>query len=155
MEKQYITKKKNNSFGQSKLEKQISDFFQQHNIKYIREYVSELYPTKCDFYLPDYDIYIEIQGYWSHGSDGFLKTKPHPFNYNNELDMVQFNRWKEKAKTSYHYKCAIKTWTITDVKKRLIAKENNLNYLEVFSVKFDECIDIIVSYLKDNNIYLN
>ena len=155
LEKQYITKKKNNSFGQSKLEKQISDFFQQHNIKYIREYVSELYPTKCDFYLPDYDIYIEIQGYWSHGSDGFLKTKPHPLNYNNELDMVQFNRWKEKAKTSYHYKCAIKTWTITDVKKRLIAKENNLNYLEVFSVKFDECIDIIVSYLKDNNISLN
>ena len=155
LEKQYITKKKNNSFGQSKLEKQISDFFQQHNIKYIREYISELYPTKCDFYLPDYDIYIEIQGYWSHGSDGFLKTKPHPFNYNNELDMVQFNRWKEKAKTSYHYKCAIKTWTITDVKKRLIAKENNLNYLEVFSVKFDECIDIIVSYLKDNNISLN
>jgi len=31
-------------------------------------------------------------------------------------------------------------WTIRDVKKREIAKQNKLNYLEIFSNDINECI---------------
>ena len=43
-------------------------------ISYIPQYQSEQYPFLCDFYLPDYDIYIELNLYWSHNKHYFDKT---------------------------------------------------------------------------------
>ena len=37
-------------------------------------------------------------------------------------------------------KDAIYVWCKRDIPKRTIVKQNNLNYLEIFSVKLDECI---------------
>lgn len=42
---------------------------------------------------------------------------------------------KEKAKKSKFYENAINVWTQRDVRKRNVAKENNLNWLEFFSLK--------------------
>ena len=88
-----------------------------------RQYKSKLYPFHCDFYIKDIDTYIEIQGTWFHGN--------HPFNENDKNDLELLNKWKQK--TSNNYKRAIDTWSIRDVKKRNVAKENNLNYLEFFN----------------------
>jgi hypothetical protein len=38
-----------------------------------------------------------------------------------------------KSKNTKYYNVAIEVWTKRDVVKRSIAKENNLNYLEIFS----------------------
>ena len=48
--------------------------------------MSDLYPFKCDFYIIDYDLYIEIQGTWMHGK--------HPYNKNNENDALLLQKWK-------------------------------------------------------------
>ena len=53
-----------------------------------------------------------------------------------------------KSKNSPYYLDAIKTWTIRDVNKRKIAKENKLNYLEIFSCKIDVIIKQFTDYLK-------
>ena len=50
-------------------------------------------------------------------------------------DIIKLNVWQEKAKSSNYYKNAIETWTIRDVQKYTIAKENNLNYLVFYSKK--------------------
>ena len=90
-------------------------------ISYICEYNKDVrYPFNCDFYLPYYDLFIEINGHWTHGQ--------HPFDKNNENDILTLNLWK--SKNTEFYDNAINVWTKRDVNKRTIAKTNNLNYLE-------------------------
>ena len=47
----------------------------------------------------------------------------------------------------YHSK--IKTWTIYDVQKRNIAKQNNINYIEFYNI--EECKSWINNYETKNN----
>ena len=131
-EKRYNTKKQNNSFNTSKIEEQIKLYLDNNNISYIYQYTSDLYPFSCDFYFPDKDLYVEIQGSWTHGSQPFT---------NSDEDLKLLEKWK--SKNTRYYDNAVKTWTIRDVKKRETAKQNNLNYLEIFSIDLDECINEI------------
>ena len=50
---------------------------------------------------------------------------------NNE-DQLILEQWKEK--NTKFYDNAITTWTIRDINKRKIAKENNLNYIEFWNI---------------------
>lgn len=106
-----------------------------------RQYYSDLYPFHCDFYLPNFDIYIEFQGTWVHGK--------HPFNKDDENDIELLDKWKLKAESSDFYKNAINIWTNTDCIKRQTAKNNNLNYLEIFY--YDDYETDIISYINKIN----
>ena len=136
-EKMLNTKRKNKSFTTSKIEEQISVWLSNNSINYIRQYKSDLYPFACDFYLTDYDLYIEIQGTWTHGG--------HPFDENSKDDRDKLELWK--SKNTNYYKNAIDVWTIRDVKKRNTAKEHNLLFLEIFSTNFDYCTNQIIEYI--------
>lgn len=138
--KTYETKKKNKSFGKSATEDYIyvclCEMFGENNVE--RQYVSAVYPFPCDFYVRTENLYIEYQGWWSHGRM--------PFDSNNKTHIKTLNTWKERSqdltktkKRNSLYKEAIKTWTIKDPLKRKIAKENNLNWIEFFNKKqFEE-----------------
>lgn len=41
------------------------------------------------------------------------------------------------------------TWTDRDVKKRNIAKQNHLNYLEIFSTDIDVCVEQIKTKISE------
>lgn len=123
-EKIYNTKKKNKTFNTSKNEKSIEGLLITKFKKIECQYKSERYPFSCDFYISDLDLYIEYQGHWSHGLKPFEGT---------EEDLLKLEIWKNKN-TSY-YNNAIHTWTVRDVLKRQIAKENDLNWLEFFTEK--------------------
>ena len=134
-----IIQKERHSFNTSKIEQQFKEYFEQNypnDFEY--QYRSELYPFNCDFYIKSLNLYIEINGSWTHGR--------HPFDENNQEDIDKLNLWK--SKNSGYYQNAIQTWTISDVNKRNIAKENNLNYLEIFSNKLENCIVQLNNYLK-------
>lgn len=120
----------------SKIELDFQNYLIQNNINFEFQYRSEKYPYLCDFYIPDYDLYIEIQGNWTHGR--------HQYTGDND-DLNILNEWKNK--NSPFYDNAIYVWTILDVKKRDIAKNNNLNYLEIYSIKINECISIFEEYI--------
>ena len=135
--KQYKTKKDNHSFNKSKVEKELENYFIENNINYISQYRSDEYPFSCDFYFPDSNYYIEVQGNWTHGQ--------HPFDNTNVDDVEILNMWKSKSEKSKFYKNAIYVWSEHDVKKRNIAKENGLNYLEIFSCDFYDCLEQLVS----------
>lgn len=62
-EKGYLTMKQKGNFVTSKLEQCLMDYMDKNGIIYKSEYKSELYPFKCDFYLVEYNLYIEIQGH--------------------------------------------------------------------------------------------
>lgn len=141
--KGFEVRKKNKTWSTSKIENKLSDYFTQESILFKSQYYSDKYPYHCDFYLPDYDLYIEIQGTWTHGF--------HPFDINNIDDINKLNIWKEKSQISNFYKGAIKVWTIKDVEKREMAKKNNLNYLEIFSINFDYCVEQILNRIKSGS----
>lgn len=55
-------------------ERQIKDWLEKHNITYEREYIVVLkkHPLRFDFYLPEYDLYIEYQGKQHYEPVGFF-----------------------------------------------------------------------------------
>ena len=125
--------------GKSKIEDKLNQWliktYGSENIKF--NYIEERYPFKCDFYIKLYDLFIEINAHWTHGG--------HSFNKSNQEDIDKLNLWK--SKNTKYYQNAINTWTNLDVRKRNIAKQNNLNYLEIFSININNIINIL-----NNNI---
>lgn len=132
------TRRKRNNFNSSSAEKQILELL---NLKFSKcvkyQYRSEKYPFACDFYIPELDLYIEYQGHWTHGH--FNSKIYGPFDPSNILHQDLLNKWKSRCKSinkrKDFYQIAIEVWTIRDPLKRKIAKENNLNWIEFFSMK--------------------
>lgn len=124
--KEYLTKKKNNSFNTSEPEEQLyKTLLEQYNEKTIlRRYKDKRYPFYCDFYILEDDLFIELNAHWTHGG--------RPYDPEDIECQEQLKKWQEKAKTSRFYENAIKTWTERDVKKQKTAKENNLNYKVIY-----------------------
>ena len=130
--------------SKSKLE---NNFLNYLKLKYesddiITQYKSKEYPYYCDFYIKSINLYIEIQGHWTHND--------HPFDINNLNDQQIMNIWRTKSLSDKYYKNALNTWTIKDVEKRNTAIQNNLNYLEIFGkTDLNKCIDIFENYIKN------
>lgn len=131
--KKISTMKTNNSYGKSSDEEYINKKLSNYYVVN-RQYSSKMYPFPCDFYISELDLYIEYQGFWTHGK--------HPFNINDQEDKLKLLEWKNKNTKMYN--CAINTWTIRDPLKRKTAKENNLNWVEFFTVEeFNEWFESI------------
>ena len=128
LEKKYNTMKKNNTFNTSKPEEELYVYIKSKFPSVIRQYKDkERYPWQCDFYIPELDYFIELNGTWTHGK--------HPYNPNSE-DKALLEKMQAKALSGHkYYLNAIKTWTIYDVNKRETAKRNNLNFKEVWSLQ--------------------
>ena len=130
--------------SKSKLE---NNFLNYLKLKYesddiITQYKSKEYPYYCDFYIKSINLYIEIQGHWTHND--------HPFDINNLNDQQIMNIWRTKSLSDNYYKNALNTWTIKDVEKRNTAIQNNLNYLEIFGkTDLNKYIDIFENYIKN------
>lgn len=120
--KNYITQKKNGTFGKSKPEIELFKYLKNIYPNIIYQYKSKEYPWKCDYFIPEYKIYIELQGSWFHGEI--------PYNENNQECVDLVNLWRSKP--NGFYKRAIVCYTIKDVEKRNKAKENKLKYIEIF-----------------------
>lgn len=84
-----------------------------------RQYSSEAYPYFCDFYIASKDLYIELNGNWTHGQRWYDE--------NRDSELVASIRNKSVA--SRYYRNALTVFTSRDVKKRMTAKQNNLNYI--------------------------
>ena len=137
-----MTKIKNNSFGKSKQEDTIYEKIKEVYPDVIRQYKDKIrYPYNCDFYIPEIDLFIEYQGYYTHGK--------HPFNINNENDKELMEKYINKyGNNNQQYTI----WCVKDVEKRNTAKNNNLNYIELFNFKkLDKLIEIIKNknYIKN------
>lgn len=133
-DKEWETKIKRCNINTSTCENNLECWLISNNIKYYRNYNKDSrYPYHVDFYLPEYDLFIEIQGHWSHGN--------HPFNESDLNDIKLLEIWKEKS--SNFYQSAINVWTKKDVEKRNVAKNNKLNYLEIFTINSNIIIETV------------
>lgn len=132
--KSFKTKKSKNSFKKSKEEDRVYQLLKEKFNTVERQYKSRLYPFHCDFYIQKLNLYIEYQGFWTHGWD--LNKLYGPFDKSNENHQKLLLKWQQRANTGHKaYNNAIKVWTISDPLKRKIAKENNLNWIKFFSIE--------------------
>ena len=123
-DKEYKTKKKNHTFNTSKLEIKTFELLKEKYPDVIYQYRDkDRYPFVCDFYIPSLDLFIECNYHWTHGGKPYEGT---------EEDNKIIDGWK--SKNSQYYNNAINCWTIRDVNKRNIAKQNNLNYIEIWNI---------------------
>ena len=97
------------------------------------------YCWECDFYIPSLDLFIEYNGFRTHGN--------HPYDKKNELDKQRLNYLKQqlnndniKEGTKKLIQGEINVWSKKDVLKRYIAKKNNIKLLEIYESveKIDE-----------------
>ena len=124
--KEYLTRKKNNSFNTSSNEENLyNQLLEEHSQKTIlRQYKDERYPFYCDFYIVEDDLFIEVNAHWTHGG--------RPYDPNDPECIAKLKEWEEKAKVSQFFRNAIITWTVRDVKKLETATKNNLNYKVIY-----------------------
>ena len=133
------TKRKNHTFNVSKPEEELYLYIKEKIPSVIRQYqdyryswsdkLNRIHHYLCDFYIPELDLFIEFNGFPCHG--------PHSYNPDSKEDQELVEKWKLRYKNGKHplYKRMINGWTISDVKKRKIAKENNLNYYEFWTLE--------------------
>lgn len=105
----------------------------------IKEYTDRRYSSgsgymyRCDLFIPEYDLFIELNGFPSHG--------PHPYSDGSPSDKSLLEYWTVHN-LPWHW-----IWTSKDVEKRNTALYNHLNYIEIFSTKTDFIIRSITDYI--------
>ena len=120
-EHRYNVMTKNHSFNTSKPEEELYLYIKEKFPSVKRQYKDKLrYPYNCDFYIPELDYFIELQGYYTHNT--------HPYNPNSILDQVLVERYGTKCQ-------AITIWILKDPEKRECAKRNNLNFKEIWNLE--------------------
>lgn len=142
------TKRANGTFASSRLEDELYELllehFEENDIK--RQYIDkERYPFHCDFYIESRELFIELNGYWTHG--------PHWYDSNSEEDNERLELWKSRIIKGDHsvYDDAIDTWTRRDPLKRKTAEENNLNYLVFWDNNLTDAKEWLVSLNNTDN----
>lgn len=117
-------KKKINLNGTSKAEAHLFQTLKSRFSVVFKNYKDDpRYPFHCDFYIPERDLFIEYNGYWTHGNRWCDLRNP-------EIKST-ISKWKSKV--SDMYRIAVHTFTETDVLKRKTAKKNNLNYVVLWN----------------------
>lgn len=128
-EKIQKSKRINNTFNTSKPEedcyKYLCNLYGKSNV--IRQYKDLVrYPFNCDFYISSEDLFIELNLFPTHGSEPFDST-----NINHTLYLEHCktapNNWIEEQIPLI--------WAGTDVLKHQLAKQNNLNYVQVYNLE--------------------
>lgn len=123
------TKRKNGTFATSSAEDTLYEllvgYADQHGMTVIRQYRDEeRYPFAVDFYIPERDLFIELNGSWSHGR--------HWYEADREMDRKTVKTWRKKGEKSQYYRNALEVWIERDVRKREAARRAQLNYVTLW-----------------------
>lgn len=133
MNKVWQTCKEHMSYATSKEEDNIYNWLLELGYNVERSYKSEEYPFNCDFYLKDFNVYIEYNGSQFHHGYAYLGTKE---------DNEEYERLLLKASDNLksQYNGIIDTWYFMDPNKRNCALSNNVNLLELYDCKTKESL---------------
>ena len=123
------TKRKNGTFATSSAEDALYEllvgYADQLGMTVVRQHRDEKrYPFAVDFYIPERDLFIELNGSWSHGR--------HWYEADREMDQKMVRTWRKKGEKSQYYRNALEVWTERDVRKRAAAREAHLNYVTLW-----------------------
>jgi len=141
-EKGYEKQRQTNVAMTSKAEEKIYNYLVELGYK-VDKHVSYKQGSRyiSDFYLIDYDLYIEYQGSQFHHGSAY---------FGNEDDLLEIKHLKQKSKelenknegNKYNqYDRMLHTWTELDVEKRNFLNEHHINCLEIFDCPNKEALN--------------
>ena len=114
--------------GTSNLERRLEKILKRKFKEVLPRYRDERYSRnsgykfECDFYIPELDLFIELNGHPSHEN--------HPYNQNDIKDITKKLNL-EKSDKGWD-KVLLETWTERDVEKLDIARKKALNYIILY-----------------------
>ena len=115
----------NSSLSEDALYELLVEYVDHHGMTVVRQYCDEeRYPFAVDFYIPERDLFIELNGSWSHGR--------HWYEADREMDQKTVQTWCKKGEKSQYYRNALGVWTERDVRKREAARAAQLNYVTLW-----------------------
>lgn len=116
------TKRRNGTFTSSAAEKLLHGLlverFGADDVR-IQHRDEERYPWASDFYIPSRDLFVELNGAWTHGG--------HWYDEDSSEDRAKLAAWGKKD-TAF-YRNAVVNWSVRDVAKRERARQERLNYV--------------------------
>ena len=127
------TKRANGSLNSSKEEDKAYEALSNLFSKVERQYYCKRYPYKCDFYLPEKDLFIECHFSWLHNDKAFDKNN---LEHLKEVEAIKLDEQRlsmERQNEENMYTVKLYTWTDLDVRKFECAKQNKLNWLCFYS----------------------
>lgn len=80
------------------------------------------YQYECDFYIPELDLFIELNAHPSHFNE--------PYDCNNESHRILAEKYRDSDKLWDRQ--TYNTWVVRDAEKIKCARENNLNYVVLY-----------------------
>lgn len=113
---------KGSSQKEDELYNDLKRYFKKYDIKrhytdhrYSREF--DGYKYNCDFYIPELDLFIEYNGFFTHGPEPFDKSSPE--------HQAILKRYQDKN-------ISMRVWTDKDVRKVNVARKRLLNLLVIY-----------------------
>lgn len=129
MRRMVNTKRVNGTFNTSEAEAVLREMlvakFGESDVKCQHETLA--YPYQCDFYVASRDLYVELNGFVSHGRHWFGQTA---------ADLIQAAALSDRH--TEFYDNVVDVWTRRDVEKRETARRNNLNYVVFWDLKLSD-----------------
>ncbi len=152
LQKPSIHLRGNNSLGcgcqkckQSNGEKYLSQILDKLNIYYSREYILKPNPYRYDFYLPEYDVYIEYHGEQHYKSVDYFGGKK-ALKYNKRRDKIKI----EIIKRSTGLLITLK-YTFNTLEK---IEDELLRLFSIIHPQFIQNKELTKQSIIDSNIYL-
>lgn len=140
IKKKNDTKRKNGTFNSSRLEeaffKKLCDVYEEEDI--LKQYSDSRYPFSCDFYIKPEDLFIEINGFATHGDHPFDKNCKEDLNYKKSLEEKN-DGWSKNI---------LNVWAEKDPLKIETAYKNHLNYIVFYGMNIDTPVIIQVDKTK-------
>lgn len=133
----------------------INNWLTELGYNFERQYKSDVYPFNCDFYLKDYDIYLEYRGSKLHNYKAYLGNKEDK----EELEKLNniVNESINEGINNPYTKSVIETWSVEDVNKRKYAYKHNINLLEIYYCKskgdLKKQLDFYINCLTNKRIF--
>lgn len=125
----------NSSKPEEKCYRYLCEKYGEENV--IRQFKDNTrYPFNCDFYIKSIDQFIELNLFPTHYKE--------PFDENNPIHIKHLEHCKSDPK-NWIERQQVLVWAGTDIKKRKMAMQNNLNYLMIYKIEelFNEKSSII------------
>ena len=119
------------------IEKMIKDILDEYDVNYIQWDRKQIHPYELDFYLPDYNIGIEVHGLYWHSEVAVLhEFKLHEYSdINNILKITNSNEYKDKR---LKFQKSILT-------KTNLAIEKNIKIIHIFEDEIVNKYNIVKS----------
>lgn len=131
MDKLMETTYRNGISGSSKEEDFIAECFTELGYKFERHHTEDRFPFNVDFYIPECDLFVEYQGSQYHNRRAYFGTPDDIKDAERILDRHN-RKVLETGDKKTMYSNIIYVWTDLDVRKRTLAKNEHINYLEIY-----------------------